>query len=368
MATYGGISLKNKSDSITICSEHDFFVGEVKDYIDGLFDESDSLIKYLDKNNELLPATKTWLFDLKKYFLEADRNNICDIAKLMFMRDLVFFFRQDIGCIDNYVSNILHIDGISGKREYVDIYGSGKKATEYLNIKEISLSDEFKVARIVLEGSDKYIDIKYKGIGEKELIAKIHQLPVFISELFCISKKEIDGENCVPMLLDSINLKINFYNNKKLKDSKYPVIDTVDDEVSFLNDKADRLNRIIPLCFSAAELASAIILMLPANVYPLTDGESLFSSKKEPSLKLYLSGERMTRFYSQHDNEEDVNDVSIGKYYNTCSRVDALWSMIGGCNLSGLKTVFEGGDKENGRVYTDVDMDILIQVNPFDYR
>lgn len=68
-----------------------FFVGEVKDYIDRLFDEFDSLIEYLDKNNELLPATKTWLLDLKKCFLEIDRNNICDIAKLMFMRDVVFF-------------------------------------------------------------------------------------------------------------------------------------------------------------------------------------------------------------------------------------------------------------------------------------
>lgn len=367
MASYGGISLKNKKDSLTICSDHDFFIGEVREYLDGVFDEFERLITCLDSNEFLLPSTKTWLDDLKKYLLLVDKNNICDIAKLMMMKDLVFFYRQDVRSIDEYVSSILEVDSVSGERKYLDIYGSGKKATEYLGIKDVFLSSEFKVARIVHDGSDRYIDIKYKGISEKELIVKIHQLPVFISELFYLSKKGFPDESSAPDLISFVGNKVEFYNNKRKKDTKYPIINTENKEIEFINEKLDGVNRLIPLCFSAAELASAITMMLPANIYPLTDGESLYSSKIEPSLKIYLAGDRMVRFYSIHESDDEFDGVSADKFLNTCSRIDALWNKIEKKNLSGLKTVFVGGDKESRRVYTDVDMDIVIQVNPFDY-
>jgi hypothetical protein len=198
-----------------------------------------------------------------------------------------------------------------------------------VNVTVKSIPDGFKVMRIYnlnKEGKlteDDYVDFKYKDITEEDLFASILHLPLFLRDVYTLTKTtrtERKNKDYKDDSLTRLFQKIaEFYQPTseyiRYGRDSHDKIRTLTERKKSISDSLDNADSMIPFDLYTSSLGNHIALANPGKVFPLTKGESL--SEYTVSFKVAMFDNRLNSIYCNIPNKSEeemlslLNDVTL---------------------------------------------------------
>lgn len=215
--------------------------------------------------------------------------------------------------------------------EYNDEDEENTEAVEQpeVNVVVKNIPDDFKVMRIYhlnKEGQlteDDYVDFKYKDITEEDLFASVLHLPLFLRDVYTLTKitrTERKNKDYKDDSLTRLFQKIaEFYQPTseyiRYGRDSHDKIRTLAERKKSISDSLDNADSMIPFDLYTSSLGNHIALANPGKVFPLTKGESL--SEYTVSFKVAMFDNRLNSIYCNIPNKSEeemlslLNDVTL---------------------------------------------------------
>jgi len=213
------------------------------------------------------------------------------------------------------------------------------------------IPDDFKVMRIYnlnKEGQlveDDYVDFKYKDITEEELFANVLHLPLFLRDVYTLTKTtrtERKNNDYKDDSLTRLFQKIAEFYQPTTEYIRYgrdshDKVRTLAERKKSISDSLDNAESMIPFDLYTSSLGNHIALANPGKVFPLTKGESL--SEYTVSFKVAMFDNRLNSIYCNIPNKSEeemlslLNDVTLRfdfrmHRFNTYHKVDNISEQI----------------------------------------
>jgi hypothetical protein len=186
-----------------------------------------------------------------------------------------------------------------------------------IEVKRKDIDPEYKVLRIYeidengLVNNNEWTDFKYKNLDEQQIFSNILKLPLFLRDIYTLTKMSATEQASCHYNLDVITRLMTklsqFYQPtseysrftrdrkndvRSVKERKKSVDVTIDDAVHML-----------PFDLYPGSLGTQIMLANAGNILPLTKAESL--SDYDISFKVGLYGDRMSHIFCYIPNNKD---------------------------------------------------------------
>lgn len=198
-----------------------------------------------------------------------------------------------------------------------------------VNVVVKKISDDFKVMRIYalnkegqLNEAD-YVDFKYKDITEEDLFSSVLHLPLFLRDIYTLTKisrtERTNMQSKLDVLTQLFQKIAEFYQPtteyiRYGRDSNDKVRTLVERKKS-ISASLDNADSMIPFDLYTASFGNHIALANPGKVLPLTKGESL--SAYSVSFKVAIFDNRLNSVYCNIVNKSEeemltlLNDVTL---------------------------------------------------------
>jgi hypothetical protein len=355
MGTPATTRIANENDYIEHHTRWDGFPEEIKYKMISMSDRWEFAIEQLkeklnDDNQGTVGLTK-WVEDFEQALIDYKTNPKIDMSSMLLCfhsfahhhvlptktnDDILSYLGEDSPDITAQILN--------GEFTYTFDEDGNQPVVEVIR-KEIPA--EFKVMRIHAiddDGKlvdDNYVDFKYKNISEDDLFASIIHLPLFLRDIYTLTKMTRTEKKSLVGQLDPLTMLL-----QKMAEFYKPTTEYVrfsSSEVDAIRTKAERLQSIqesleaaqsmIPFDLDITSFGSQIAFANPGNVLPLTKGEQL--SEYDISFKVGLFESRLNYIYCNIPNKEEndmlalLNDVVLHFDYrmhrfNTYHKVDNI--------------------------------------------
>jgi uncharacterized protein YxjI len=355
MGTPATTRIANENDYIEHHTRWDGFPEEIKDKMISMSDRWEFAIEQLkeklnDDNQGTVGLTK-WVEDFEQALIDYKTNPKIDMSSMLLCfhsfahhhvlptktnDDILSYLGEDSPDITAQILN--------GEFTYTFDEDGNQPVVEVIR-KEIPAG--FKVMRIHAiddDGKlvdDNYVDFKYKNISEDDLFASIIHLPLFLRDIYTLTKMTRTEKKSLVGQLDPLTMLL-----QKMAEFYKPTTEYVrfsSSEVDAIRTKAERLQSIqesleaahsmIPFDLDITSFGSQIAFANPGNVLPLTKGEQL--SEYDISFKVGLFESRLNYIYCNIPNKEEndmlalLNDVVLHFDYrmhrfNTYHKVDNI--------------------------------------------
>jgi hypothetical protein len=210
---------------------------------------------------------------------------------------------------------------------------------------------EFKVMRIYAidkDGKlldDNYVDFKYKNISEEALFSSVIQLPLFLRDIYTLTKMSKTEKKSLDYTLHPLTAMLQkmaeFYKptNEYVRfgGSEGDKVRTKEERLKTIELSSDWVHSMIPFDLDITSFGSHIAFTNPGNVLPLTKGECL--SEYEISFKVGMFDNRMNYIYCNIPNKDEsemlqlLNDTVLhfdyrNHRFNTYHKVDNVGENI----------------------------------------
>lgn len=206
---------------------------------------------------------------------------------------------------------------------YQEDYDADAVVQPIIETKAKQIDPEFKVMRIYSVDNDgnmldtDYVDFKYRNLTEEELFEAVLKLPLFMRDLYTVTKMSRSEKEAIDHDIDSLvrltKKLAQFYkptseymlfgrdkkdNVRNLDERKQSIEDTKDDAIS-----------MIPFDLDITTLGTHLALSQPGDIFPLTKGERL--GDYEISFKVGLHNSRLSHIYCNIPNKDEKDVVEL---------------------------------------------------------
>lgn len=353
MGTPATTRISNENDYIEHHTRWDGFPEEIKDKMISMADRWEFAIEQLkEKLNDDSQGTVSlikWVADFEQALNDYKANPTIEMSSMLLCflsfthhhilpnkstNDMLSYWGEDCPDITAQLLN--------GEFTY-SIEEDGPQPVVDVVRKEIAA--EFKVMRIYAVdedgklSDDHYVDFKYKNINEEELFASIIQLPLFLRDIYTLTKMSKTEKKSLEYKLDPLTIMLQkmaeFYKPTteylRFGSSEVDVVRTTEERRAAMDDSLDWCQSMIPFDLDITSFGNQIAFTNPGNVLPVTKGERL--SDYEISFKVAMYDSRNNYIYCNIPNKEEtemltlLNDVVLHFDYrihrfNTYHKVD----------------------------------------------
>lgn len=353
MGTPATTRIASENDYIEHHTRWDGFPEEIKEKMISMVDRWDlaiaSLKEKLNDDNQGTVSLTKWVDDFEQALNDYKANPTIEMSSMLLCflsfthhhilpnkstHDMLSYWGEDCPDITAQLldGEFTYSIGEDGPQPVVDVVR-----------KEIAA--EFKVMRIYAVdedgklSDDHYVDFKYKNINEEELFASIIQLPLFLRDIYTLTKMSKTEKKSLEYKLDPLTSMLQkmaeFYKPTteylRFSGSDSDVVRTAEERRAAMEDSLDWCQSMIPFDLDITSFGNQIALTNPGNVVPVTKGERL--SDYEISFKVAMYDSRNNYIYCNIPNKEEsemltlLNDVVLHFDYrmhrfNNCHKVD----------------------------------------------
>lgn len=331
MGTPATTRIASENDYIEHHTRWDGFPEEIKEKMISMVERWELAIEnFKEKLNDDSQGTVTltkWIADFEQALNEYKANPTIDMSSMLlcFMSfahhhilpsastdDLLSYWGEGFPDITAQLLN--------GEFTYTTHEEDNQPTVEVVR-KEIPA--EFKIMRIYgvdKEGKlaeDNYVDFKYKNLSEDDLFSSIIHLPLFLRDIYTLTKMSQTEKKNLEYKLDPLTLMLQkmaeFYKPTtefvRFGCSEGDVVRTKEERIETIRDSLDWVHSMIPFDLDITSLGTHIALANPGNVLPVTKGERL--SDYAISFKVAMYDIRFNYIYCNIPGKEESEMLTL---------------------------------------------------------
>lgn len=331
MGTPATTRIANENDYIEHHTRWDGYPDEIKKNIISMVDRwqlsVESLKETLNDDSQGTVTLNQWVTDFEKAINDYKANPTIEMSSMLlcflsFAHHHVLPHATTDGLMSYWGENEPNITAqlVNGLFTYTTDEEGNQPTVEVVR-KEISA--EFKVMRIYAideDGKlldDNYVDFKYKNISEEGLFSSIIQLPLFLRDIYTLTKMSRTEKKSLDYTLHPLTAMLQkmteFYKptNEYVRfgSSEGDKVRTKEERIKTIELSSDWVHSMIPFDLDITSFGSHIAFTNPGNVLPITKGERL--SEYEISFKVGMFDNRMNYIYCNIPNKDESEMLQL---------------------------------------------------------
>lgn len=336
MGTHASTRIANEHDYIEHHTRWDGFPPEIVESIQSLPTAWQTAIENIKEKlnaDELGTfALKNWAISFEKLLNDYIEKPTIEATSLL----LCFLSFSHHHVLPNAASNDLlgywgednpdvtaQLLGNSFVYTYQEDYDADEVVHPTIELASKQITSEFKVMRIYSVDNDgnmldtDYVDFKYKNMTEEELFSTVLKLPLFMRDLYTVTKMSSSEKEAIDHDIDSLVSLTRKLSQFYKPTSEYALysrnendkIRNKNERKKSIEDTKDYAVSMIPFDLDVTTLGTHISLSQPGNIFPLTKAERL--GRYEISFKVGLYSSRLNDIFCNIPNKEADEVVEL---------------------------------------------------------
>lgn len=337
MGTPATTRIANENDYIEHHTRWDGFPEEIKERMISMSDRwefaIDQLKEKLNDDSQGTVSLTKWVADFEQALNDYKENPTIEMSSMLlcflsFAHHHILPSKSTADMLSYWGEGFPDITAqlLNGEFTY-SIEDDGPQPVVEVVRKEIAA--EFKVMRIYAVDEngklmdENYVDFKYKNMNEEELFASIIHLPLFLRDIYTLTKMSKTEKKSLEYKLDPLTIMLQkmaeFYKPTteylRFGSSEGDVVRTKEERLDAIHESLEWCHSMIPFDLDITSFGTHIAFTNPGNVLPVTKGERL--SDYDISFKVAMYDGRNNYIYCNIPNKEEpemltlLNDVVL---------------------------------------------------------